>query len=105
MKTRISTRLLNPLKSKACSRPSHDVAVAAEAELSAFYHAVRVHNGTATAAAAAEHWLRVFASAHIDRNDPQASFRKVTIAAASLLSTEIAQQPPRSPLGCSLCSA
>jgi hypothetical protein len=105
MKTPISTRLLNPLKSSVCNRPSHAVTVAAEAELSAFYHAVRIHHGTAMAMAAAEHWLRAFATAHIDRNDSQASFRKVTVAAASLLSAEIAQQAPQSPLGCTLCSA
>lgn len=105
MKTSISTRLLHPLKSTLCNRRPHAVTIAAETELSAFYHAVRIHHGTAAASAATEHWLRAFATAPIDRNNSQASFRKVTIAAASQLSAEIAQQTPRSPLGCTLCSA
>jgi hypothetical protein len=105
MKTRISTRLRNPLKSTIDNRRPHAVTAAAEAELSAFYHAVRIHHGTAAATAATEHWLRAFAAAPIDRDNSQASFRRVTIAAASQLSADIAQQASRSPLGCKLCSA
>jgi hypothetical protein len=105
MKTRISTRLLNPLKSKVCNHLFHDLTVAAEAELSAFYHAVRIHKGTAAATTAADLWLRVFATAQIDRCDQHASLRKVTIAAASLLSAENAQQTAPSPLGCTVCPA
>jgi hypothetical protein len=105
MKTSISTRLLNPLKSKVCNHRLHSLTVAGEAELSAFYHAVRIHKGTETATAAADLWLRVFATAQIDRCDSRASFRKITIAAASLLSAESAQQAPPPPLGCSVCPA
>jgi hypothetical protein len=107
MNLRIASRLLNPLKAKICSSSYHDVAAAAEAELSAFYHAVRVHYGTASAAVATEHWLRAFASASIDRNHLEVSFRKVTVAAAAMLAAEITETSQRSspPFVCSPCHA
>ncbi len=107
MNVRIASRLLSPLKPKICSSSHHDVAAAAEAELSAFYHAVRVHYGTTSAAAATEHWLCAFSSASIDRNRLEVSFRKVTVAAAAMLATEVTEKPQHSshPFVCSPCHA
>ncbi len=96
MNARIASRLLGPLKAKICSSSHDDVAAAAEAELSAFYQAVRVHYGTTNAAAATEHWLRAFGSASIDRNHLEASFRKVTVAATAMLAAEITEKSQRS---------
>ncbi len=105
MNVRVASRLLSPLKAKACFSLHHDVAAAAEAELSAFYHAVRVHYGTTNVAAATEHWLRTFASAPIDGNHLEVSFRKVTVAAAALLAAEVTekQQHSSDPFICSPC--
>jgi hypothetical protein len=107
MNVRIASRLLTPLKTKTCSSSHHDVAAAAEAELSAFYHAVRVHYGTTNAAAATEHWLRAFASASIDLNHLEVSFRRVTVAAAAMLAAEITEKSQRysHPFACSPCHA
>jgi hypothetical protein len=107
MNVRIASRLLSPLKAKICFSSHHDVAAVAEAELSAFYHAVRIHYGTASAAVATEHWLHAFASASIDRNQLEVSFRKVTVAAAALLAAEITEKPQNSPdpFICSPCHA
>lgn len=93
MNSRIVSRLFSPLKAKVCANSHRDVAIAAEAELAAFYHAVRANHGSAGAAAATEYWLRAFASASIDRNNLEASFRRVTVAAASMLAAEIAETP------------
>jgi hypothetical protein len=107
MNVRIASRLLGPLKAKTCLSSHDEVAAAAEAELSAFYHAVRVHYGTTNATAATEHWLRAFASASIDRNHLEVSFRKVTVAAAAMLAAEITEKPQHSPdpFICSPCHA
>ncbi len=107
MNVRIAFRLLSPLKAEICSSSHHDVAAAAEAELSAFYHAVRIHYGMASAAIATEHWLHAFASASIDRNHLEVSLRKVTVAAAALLAVETTEQPQHSsdPFICSPCHA
>lgn len=105
MKSSIKTWLLSPFKSEACNRSAHDVAEAAESELSAFYHAVRIHKGTEAAQTAADNWLRLFGSARIDRDNLQASFRKVTIAAAALLSAEVDQQTSQPPRSCTPCRA
>jgi hypothetical protein len=108
MNVRIASRLLSPLKAKICSSSHDDVAAAAaEAELSAFYHAVRIHYGTASAETATDHWLRAFASVSIDRNHLEVSFRKVTVAAASMLAAEITETSQRSshPFVCSPCHA
>jgi hypothetical protein len=107
MNVNIASRLLSPLKAKIGVSSHHNVAAAAEAELSAFYHAVRIHHGTASAATATEHWLRAFASASIDRNRLEVSFRKVTVAAAAMLAAEITDKSQRSshPFVCSPCHA
>lgn len=91
MKSGIASRLFHPLKAKV--RLGASTELAAETELGAFYRAVRANHGSAIAANAAEHWLRVFASAAIDPGHLEKSFRKITIAAASLMATEITQAP------------
>lgn len=107
MNSHMASRLLSPLKAKMCSSSRHDVTAAAEAELSAFYHAVRAHYGVSSAVAAIEHWLRAFASAPIERSHLEVSFRKVTVAAASMLAAEITEKPQRSshPFVCTPCHA
>lgn len=107
MNVRIASWLLNPLKAKTCFSSHDDAVAAAEAELSAFYHAVRIHYGTASAETATDHWLRAFTSASIDRNHLEVSFRKVTAAAAAMLAAEIIETSQRSshPFVCSPCHA
>jgi len=107
MKSRIASWLLRSLKAKVCTGAHHNLAVAAEAEFSAFYHAVRIHHGVAIAAAATEHWLQAFASASVAPENLEASFRKVTVAAASMLAAEITgkQQAPSHPFAYTPCHA
>lgn len=95
MNSSIASRLFSPLKAKVCASSHRDVTSAAEAELAAFYHAVRANHGTEKAAAATEHWLRAFGSTSIDRNNLEMSFRKITVAAASMLAAEITEKPLR----------
>lgn len=106
MKASITTRLFRPLMAKVCTCAPQAASIAAEAELSAFYHAVRADYGTEHAAVATEHWLRVLATAPIDRNDLKSSFRKITVQAATLLAADVAQQKQRSKdrLPCRSCS-
>lgn len=65
--------------------PGPDLATATEAELSAFYSAVKMSDGASLADAAVELWLQIFASADIDVYAPTRRLRRVTIEAASLL--------------------
>ncbi len=95
MKASIATRLFRPFTAKVCTCAPHAVSIAAEAELAAFYHAVRAEHGTENATAAAEHWLRALATAPIDRTHLQASLRKVTVRAAASLASDIVQQKQR----------
>ncbi len=68
----------------SCS-PCPELAVATEAELSAFYAAVQSCNDTTTADTAADLWLKIFASTEIDPCSPKRELRKITIAAAAHL--------------------
>lgn len=107
MNSHIASWFLSPLKKDLCPNTRDEVTDSAETELSAFYHAVRIHHGTASAEAAAEHWLRVFASAPIDRKNLKASFRKISAAAVSMHATELAAKPQDSghPFACTPCHA
>jgi hypothetical protein len=82
------TRGQSSLKDGSSYDLCHELAVAAEAELSAFYNVVLRQNGSSAANEAAEQWLQVFRSTTLDRGDLIRSLRRVTIAAASLLTAE-----------------
>lgn len=107
MNSRVASWFPRSLKASISPRSHRDVVSAAEAELSAFYHAVRIHHGTANADVATEHWLRAFASASINPKNLEASFRKITVAAASMLAAEITgkQQAPSDPFAYTPCHA
>jgi hypothetical protein len=82
------TRGQSSLKDGSSYDLCHELAVAAEAELSAFYTVVLRQNGSSAANEAAESWLQVFRSTTLDWNNLTRSLRQVTIAAASLVAAE-----------------
>ena len=81
-----------PYREHESRQPCLQFTAEAEAELSAFYNAIRLNNDSSLAHAAAEHWLRIFATIPIDRSSTKRSLRRVTIAAASLLFAESGRQ-------------
>jgi hypothetical protein len=85
MQAQMTTAALDNLASGKSSTLHEGLAAAAEAELSAFYAAVKMCYGTPWANAAADLWLQAFASTKIDPFALTDELRKITIAAAALL--------------------
>jgi hypothetical protein len=88
VQAQLTAALDNPASGESCT-PYEELAAAAEAELSAFYAAVRTCYGPSWANAAADFWLRAFASANIDPCALAGELRKITIAAACSLACAI----------------
>lgn len=90
MQAQLTTALLdNPASGESCISYEELAAAAAEAELSAFYAAVKMCYGTSWANAAADFWLQAFASANIDPRALAGELRKITIDAACSLACAI----------------
>jgi len=83
-----TAQLDNPASGESCIS-YEELAAAAEAELSAFYAAVKMCYGASWANAAADFWLRAFASPNIDPCALAGELRKITIDAACSLACAI----------------
>lgn len=89
MQAQLTTAVLDNPASTKSSTLHERLTAAAEAELTAFYTAVKMCYGTPWANAAADLWLQAFASAQIDSGALTDELRKITIAAARSLACAI----------------